>query len=172
MENKLIISEETVASRIHFVRGQKVMLDSDLAALYGVETRVLNQQVKRNVERFPVEFMFQLTEIEWENLMSQIATSSWGGRRKMPFVFTEHGAVMLASVLKSKQAVDASIFVVRAFIKLREFLNSHKELAKKIDELEGKYDKRFQAVFEAIKQLVQKENKPRKPFGFQIPKKK
>lgn len=144
------------------------MLDSDLAELYGVTTGRLNEQVSRNRERFPSDFAFQLTQQEFARLMSQIAISKKGrgGRRKLPYAFTEHGAVMLASVLNSPIAVQASIQVVRAFIRLRELLVSHKELAKRLDELEAKYDKQFAAVFEAIRQLMTPPNEPRREFGF------
>lgn len=119
------ISDELVVSKIHTVRGHKVMLDSDLAELYQVETRVLNQAVKRNMRRFPEDFMFALTEEEWGNLKSQIVTSSWGGRRKLPLVFTEQGVAMLSSVLNSEMAVDVSIQIIRVFTKMRELLSTH-----------------------------------------------
>jgi hypothetical protein len=143
----LIISER-IERAIHVVRGEKVMLDSDLAGLYGVTTGQLNQQVQRNRKRFPKDFAFRLTRKELTILRSQIVTSSsdWGGRRSMPLAFTEHGAVMLASVLNSPIAVEASIQVVRAFIRLRELLVSHKDLVKRLDELEAKYDKQFAVV--------------------------
>ena len=153
------------------------MIDSDLAVLYGVSTARLNEQVKRNSQRFPGDFMFQLTKKESNHLISQIATSSWGGRRKLPYVFTEHGAVMLASVLNSEVAVEASIQVVRAFIKLREVLTTHKELALQIEKLERRFgsrldehDKEIQTLFEAIRQLMQPPNPPRKRIGFKIGK--
>lgn len=130
------------------------MIDSDLSELYGVETKRLNEQVKRNIERFPEDFMFQLSRKEFEILKSQNATSSWGGRRTLPYAFTEHGTVMLASVLKSTIAIEASIQIVKAFVKFREILNSQVELAKKIDELEDKYDHQFKQVFEAIRKLM------------------
>ena len=154
-------------------RFQKVMIDEDLATLYGVETRALNQAVKRNLSRFPVDFMFQLTKEEFENLKSQSVISSWGGRRKLPYAFTEYGAVMLASVLNSPQAVEASIFVVRAFVKLREFLAGQNELSKRVDDLEEKiseleeqHDAKFHQVFEALRRLIRQENEPRNPVGF------
>jgi hypothetical protein len=123
-----IQSYEEIISQIYFIRGRKVMLDSDLARIYSVETMVLNQAVKRNAERFPIDFMFQLSRQELSNLISQTVISSWGGNRKLPFVFTEHGALMLSSVLNSSSAIDASIYVVRAFVKLREVLSMHREL--------------------------------------------
>ena len=169
-----------IVSRIFYIRGQKVMLDSDLASIYGVETKVLNQAVKRNMKRFPEDFFFQLTMDEWFSLRSQIVTLKISSipqkgnigrgkfRKFLPFVFTEHGALMLASVLQSDVAINAGIFVVRAFIQLRKFLESNKELAKKVEDLETKYDKKFSLVFEAIKQLMQKKIKPVKPVGFRI----
>lgn len=130
------------------------MIDSDLAELYGVETKVLNQAVKRNSSRFPEDFMFQLSGEEFKILRSQIVTSNWGGRRTLPYAFTEHGTVMLASILRSQTAVEVSIQIVKAFVKFREILTSQVELAKKIDELENKYDDQFKQVFEAIWQLM------------------
>ncbi len=127
---------EKIQNSIYEIRGQKVMLDEDLAAMYNVDTRRLNEQVKRNIVRFPIDFMFQLTQDKWENLMSQNATSSWGGRRKLPNVFTEHGVTMLASVIKSPQAIKINIAIVRAFISLREMASHYKELAEKISKLE------------------------------------
>jgi len=158
-----------IDNKIYLIRNRKVMIDADLAKIYGVSTSRLNEQVKRNFHRFPKDFMFELTRKEHENLMSQIATSRWGGRRKLPFVFTEHGAVMLASVLNSKVAVAASIQVVRAFVKLREVLSTHKELAAKFQLLENKLDKHdneIQALFEAIRQLMETPNPPRKKIGY------
>lgn len=176
VNKKIILTEEYISQQIFAVRGEKVMLDSDLAKIYGVETRVLNQAVKRNRRRFPSDFIFQLTAKEFANLTSQNVTSSgkaetgtWGGRRKMPYVFTEHGAVMLASVLNSEVAVEASIRVVRAFVKFREVVETHKQLAEKFQLLEtklGKHDKEIQMLFEAIRQLMQPVNEPRKKIGY------
>ena len=150
-------------------RSQRVMLDTDLAVIYGTTTKRLNEQVKRNRDRFPEDFMFQLTKEEWENLKSQIATSSqWGGRRTLPFAFTEHGAVMLASVLNTPIAVAASVQVVRAFIRLRTLLVSHEELARKVDALEKKYDAQFKVVFNAIRQLMEPPAPKRRQIGFQV----
>jgi len=169
-----------IASRIFFIRGQKVMLDSDLASIYGVETKVLNQAVKRNIKRFPEDFFFQLTMDEWYSLRSQFVTLEISsirqkeniGRGKFrkfsPFVFTEHGALMLAAVLQSEVAINAGIFVVRAFIKLREFLEINKELAKRIEELETKYDNQFSLVFQAIKEMIHQNSEPITPVGFRI----
>jgi len=162
------LSVDGVASKILTVRGVRVMLDSDLAALYGVTTARLNQQVSRNPHRFPADFMFRLTVADVTNMMSQIATSRsrWGGHRKPHRVFTEHGAVMLASILNSPVAVTASVQVVRAFVQLRGGLASHRELARRLDELESRYDGQFKAVFQAIRELMQPPAAPRKQIGF------
>lgn len=161
---------EDISSRILVIRGQRVMLDADLAMLYGVSTKALNQAVKRNLRRFPPDFMLQLTENELELLRSQIVTSKGrGGRRYAPYVFTEHGAVMLASVLNSDQAVDVSIFVVRAFVQLREMLSVHKELAAKFNELERKLSSHDQAIaglINAIRQLMSSPEPKNHPIGF------
>ncbi len=143
------------------------MLDEDLAEIYGVTTKRLNEQVKRNKDRFPEDFMFRLTVEEFAALRSQFATSRWGGRRYPPNAFTEHGAVMLASVLNSPIAVEASIQVVRAFVRLRELLTSHKELARKLADLERKYDQQFQVVFDAIRKLMEPPpEKEKRRIGF------
>jgi ORF6N domain-containing protein len=155
--------------RIFTIRGHRVMLDVDLAAVYRVLPKRLNQQVKRNRARFPSDFVFQLTANEVERLRLQNATTKRGrgGRRSRPYAFTEHGAVMLASVLKSAVAVDASIQVVRAFVRLRALAEAHKELAEKLDALEAKYDDQFRVVFEAIRQLMAPPPKPRETrIGF------
>ncbi len=136
MKNKIAANESLVISKIYLVRGQKVMIDDDLAQMYGVETRRLNEQVKRNLARFPKDFMFQITEKEHEILMSQIATSSWGGRRKMPYVFTEHGVLMLSSVLNSTTAIQVNIKIMRVYTKLREMLLTHKDILLKLEHLE------------------------------------
>lgn len=146
-----IIPALSIENKIYIFRGQKVMIDSDLSELYGVETKVLNQAVKRNSSRFPEDFMFQLSMEEFKILKSQIVTSSWGGRRSPPYAFTEHGTVMLASILKSQTAVDVSIQIVKAFVKFRELLTSQTELAKKVDGLENRYNSQFKQVFEAIR---------------------
>ena len=142
------------------------MLDQDLAALYGVETKRINEQVKRNKDRFQEDFMFQLTKEEFMNLKSQIATSKWGGRRKAPYVFTEQGVSMLSSVLNSKRAIQVNIQIMRTFVYLRQMLLANKNLSKRLDELEAKYDKQFQVVFEAIRQLMKPETKPKRRIGF------
>jgi len=158
---------ERVQNAIILIRGEKVILDSDLAELYGVTTTRLNEQVRRNQDRFPKDFAFRLTKPEFANLISQFATSSssHGGRRKPPLVFTEHGALMAANILKSDRAVEASVQVVRAFVKLRGMLASNVELAHKLDELERKYDQQFKIVFDAIRQLMTPVADA-KPIGF------
>ena len=150
------------------LRGQAVILDSDLAALYGVTVKRLNQQVMRNRERFPDDFCFQLSETEWRSLRLQNATSKGrGGRRYMPFAFTEHGAIMAATVLNSQQAVQMSVAVVRAFVRLRRLALSVESLARKVAALENKYDASFSAVFDAIRDLMETPEPPRKRIGFQ-----
>jgi hypothetical protein len=161
-----LVDMERIEHCIFDLRGKRVMLDVDLARLYGVETKRLNEQVKRNAERFPETFMFQLTSKEYENLKSQFATSSWGGRRKLPYAFTEHGAVMLASVLNSPIAIKASIAVVEAFVHLRQILHSNAELSKRLDALESKYDRQFKAVFDAIRSLMTPPEQRRRRIGF------
>ncbi|MBV6484828.1 MAG: hypothetical protein KFKLKKLM_01353 [Flavobacteriales bacterium] len=169
MSEKLIIPDEVVISKIYHLRDQKVMLDSDLAELYGVETRVLNQQVKRNEDRFPKDFMFQLTEEEWENLKSQNATSSWGGRRKLPYVFTEHGVLMLSSVLNSKKAIAVNIQIMRIFTKLREMILTHKDLLLEMEELRKKVvgqDDRIDMIYKYLLQFIKEQETPRVKIGF------
>ena len=157
------VSHETIERKIYLVRGKKVMLDSELAELYDVRTKELNKAVGRNLDRFPDDFMFQLSEEEAKILRFQIGTSSWGGRRYLPHVFTDYGILMLSSVLSSKRAVHVNIQIMRTFAKLRELLNTHKDLRLRIDELEKKYDQQFQVVFKAIKLLL--DDKPNKGFG-------
>ena len=174
MEEPVQLYDEII-SQIYFIRGRKVMFDSDLARIYGVETRILNQAVKRNANRFPIDFMFQLTQEELSDLMSQIVISSWGGRRKLPFAFTEHGALMLASILNSPSAIAASIYVVRAFVKLREVLSMHQELSEKISDLERRtfekldeHSDQLFLVFQALRELVYQKQELREPVGFKI----
>jgi hypothetical protein len=156
-----------VERRILFIRGQKVLLDADLAELYEVPTKRLNEQVRRNRKRFPEDFVFQLTREEFEGLRSQFATSSLhGGRRYLPFAFTEHGALMAANVLNNARAIRMSVEVVRAFVRLREMLLSNAELARKLDALERKYDEQFRVVFEAIRELMSCEEAPKRRIGF------
>ncbi|PKP47999.1 MAG: DNA-binding protein [Bacteroidetes bacterium HGW-Bacteroidetes-12] len=169
MSEKLIIPDEVVISKIYHLRDLKVMLDSDLAELYGVETRVLNQQVKRNEDRFPEDFMFQLTKEEWENLKSQNATSSWGGRRKLPYVFTEHGVLMLSSVLNSKKAIAVNIQIMRIFTKLREMILTHKDLLIEMEELRKKVvgqDDRIEMIYKYLLQFIKEQETPRTKIGF------
>lgn len=147
------------------------MLDFHLAALYDVETRVLNQAVQRNIERFPEDFMFQLSDNEIKNLTSQIVTSSWGGRRRSPYAFTEQGVAMLSGVLRSEKAIKVNIAIMRAFVQMRELIGQNKELKKKLDKMENKYDQQFRVVFEAIRQLIEKKNEPRDPVGFKTGRK-
>jgi len=153
---KELIPVEIIESKIYLIRGHKVMLDSELAELYEVETKVLIQAVKRNVQRFPEDFMFQLNDREFMNLRSQIVTSSsgHGGRRYIPYVFTEQGVAMLSSVLNSERAVQVNIAIIRAFVKLREMLSTNKDLARKLADMEKKYDSQFKIVFDAIRQLM------------------
>jgi hypothetical protein len=161
---------ERIERRILLIRGQKVMLSTDLAELYEVAPRVLVQAVMRNRERFPSDFMFQLTRAEHENLKSQFVTSSWGGaRRATPYAFTEQGVAMLSSVLRSPRAVQVNIAIMRAFVKLREILASHSELARRLDEMESRYDEQFRVVFDAIRDLMTPPNTPRRQIGFGMP---
>ena len=172
MSQKSLIPLQSVANRIHVIRGQRVMLDSDLAALYGVPTKALNQAVKRNSERFPVDFMFQLTVKEFEKWRSQIVTSNPGARmglRRAPYVFTEHGALQLASVLKSERAVEMSLLVVRAFVRLRELLASNKDLAAQFKKLERRLNVSDEAIAELyaiVRELMASPEKPKRKIGF------
>jgi len=161
-----LIPSEIIENKIYLMRGLKVMIDSDLAELYNVETRTLVQAVKRNIDRFPQDFMFQLNQDEFKILKSQFVISRWGGRRYLPYVFTEQGVAMLSSVLNSKRAISVNIEIMRAFVRLREMIASHKELSSKLAALEKKYDTQFKVVFDAIRQLmIQPEPKKRK-IGF------
>jgi len=150
-----IVTQERIIKFIMVLRGEKVILDSDLAQLYGVETRRLNEQVRRNLEKFPDDFMFQLTKDEFLNLKSQIATSnpSWGGRRKLPLVFTEHGALQAANVLNSQQANKMSVFIIRAFVRLREMALTNENLARKVDQLEDRVSDHDEILMELIKEI-------------------
>jgi hypothetical protein len=163
-----------IEQRIYIVRGVKVMLDTDLAALYGVPTKALNQQVRRNRRRFPSDFLLELTTSEVSNLRSQFATSSskggYGGRRYTVLAFTEQGVAMLSSVLNSDRAIDVNIAIMRTFVRLRQLLLGHAELAKRIDELEQRYDGQFQVVFDALRELTRlPEEPPRLRVGFSDP---
>jgi hypothetical protein len=168
-----VIPAERIERAILLIRGHKVMLDSDLAALYGVETKSLVRAVKRNVERFPADFMFQLSPEEFEHLRYQFGTSNMargrGGRRYAPYAFTEQGVAMLSSALRSPRAVAVNVEIMRAFVRLRQMLASHADLARKLDALERKYDAQFKIVFDAIRELmVPPEAKPRRKIGFRM----
>ncbi len=192
MKEKIIITTpiEVIQNKIYLIRSRKVMFDRDLAGLYGVETKILNRAVSRNRARFPEDFMFKLSKQEikmWENLRcqfdtssskysisnlnniknlrSQIVTSSWGGQRYAPHVFTEQGIAMLSSVLRSEQAIQVNIQIMRTFTKIREMITGNRELREKIEELEKKYDKKFKIVFQAIHQMLKEETKPQR-IGF------
>jgi hypothetical protein len=172
---KEFIVEKRILRNIMIIRGEKVILDSDLAELYGVETRRLNEQVRRNINKFPRDFMFQLTKEEFENLKSQIATSSsgWGGRRKPPLVFTEHGALQAANVLNSEQANKMSIFIVRAFVRLREMALTNEQLSRKVDQLEKRVSDHDEILIEMVREIRKLIDTPkpkgkRKPIGFII----
>jgi len=178
--SSLAIPPERIETRILLIRGEKVLLDADLAELYGVSTKRLNEQVRRNIDRFPPDFMFQLTREESENLRlhfgtsslrSQIATSNAGrgGRRYNPLAFTEQGVAMLSSVLRSERAVQVNIAIMRAFVKLREMLASHRDLTRRLDEMEKKYDAQFKGVFDAIRELMRPPERPRRRIGFRSP---
>ncbi len=160
MKSNSIVPIELIESRIHVIRGQRIMLDQDLASIYGVPTGVLNQAVSRNIDRFPEDFAFRLNKTEWANLKSQSVISSWGGRRSFPYVFTEHGALMLANILRSDRAIQMSIEVIRAFINLRRASSTHEALAKEAKEVKSfllkhaqKTDQEFRRVWNAIEKL-------------------
>ena len=163
------LSQETIERKIYFIRGKKVLLSHDLAGLYQVETKELNRQVKRNPDRFPEDFMFQLSKNEWVSLRCQIGASKRGGLRYLPYAFTEHGILILSSVLNSLRAREVNVQIIRTFVKQREVLNSHKDLKSRVDDLEKKYDGQFQVVFKAIKALIDekpKGNQGHKRFDF------
>ena len=173
MTKSLTLPDEVVISKIYLVRNHKVMLDIDLAELYNVETGRLNEQVKRNLDRFPVDFMFQLTNKEWESLRSQIAISKKGrgGRRYTPFVFTEHGVLMLSSVLNSQRAIQVNIRIMRIYTKLKGMLLTHKDILLKLEKLErrtSKHDQNFRIVFDYLKELLNPRTKPMRRIGFKL----
>ena len=157
---------EQITGKIFLIRDQKVMLDRDLAEMYGVQTKALKQAVRRNVNRFPPDFMFELKKEEFQNLRSQFVTSSWGGSRYLPMVFTEQGVAMLSSVLNSEHAIQVNIQIMRAFTQLRKMLTGHNDLRRKIEAMERRYDKQFQIVFEAIKLLLDEDERPEKKIGY------
>jgi hypothetical protein len=172
MENNIIINEESISGKIYIIRGIKVMLDRDLAEIYGVRAIRLREQVKRNIERFPNHFMFQLTKEETDFMVSHFAIPSYrhlGG--SLPYVFSEHGILMLANVLKSDQAITMSIKIIEVFIKIRELVSSNKDLLLKLERLESiitGHDNDIQSIFELIKQLLVEKNEPRNPIGFKL----
>ena len=168
------ISEGDVLEKIYVIRGLKVMLDRDLAEMYGVEVKRLNEAVKRNSARFPDDFMFQINKAEFQNLKSQIATSSWGGTRKLPYAFTEQGVAMLSSVLNSETAIQVNIQIIRLFTKMKELILDNKDLWMKIEKIEQnlvKHDDEIKVIFDYLKKLLIQENKPRNPIGFKISEK-
>jgi hypothetical protein len=172
----MVVPDEIIMSKIYFLRGHKVMLDKDLAELYGVETKVFNQSVKRNLKRFPSDFMFTLSEKETENLRSQIVTSSWGGTRYLPNAFTGQGVAMLASILNSDRAIAVNIQIVRIFTKVREMLSTHKDVLEKLDKMEREMlkqnqrsatlEKEIQLIFQTIKQLLDPPLHERRKIGY------
>ncbi len=172
MTTELQLKMETISGLIHYIRREKVILDVDLARLYGVEVKRLKEAVRRNIIRFPKDFLFVLSKKESVNLRSQIATSSWGGSRYQLFAFTEQGVAMLSSILNSEKAIEVNIAIMRAFVQMRKFFETNKELAEKIEELEqtvSSHDEDILLIFEAIKQLMHKKSQPMEPVGFKIP---
>jgi hypothetical protein len=181
-----LIAPEAIVPLVHWIRHEKVMLDFDLAALYGVQTGALNRAVKRNLDRFPADFMFQLSAEEWENLKCQFGISSdptslgsrvvtpdaHGGRRSAPFAFTEQGVAMLSSVLRSRRAVEVNIAIMRTFVQLRRLMDSNRDLARKIEDMEMKYDEQFAIVFDAIRRLIAEDTarkaQPAPEIGFHV----
>ena len=163
-----LITVENIREKILFIRGLKILLDRDLARLYGVETKRLKEAVKRNIDRFPKDFMFQLTKKEFENWRSQFASSNSVrmGLRYAPWAFTEQGVAMLSSVLKSKKAINVNIAIMRAFVELRKMIDANKELLERIEKMEERYDEQFLIVFKAIKELMRDEEKPKRKIGF------
>ena len=153
---------KNIQSKIYEIRNQKVMIDFDLAAMYEIETKVLNQAVKRNLDRFPDDFMFQIIEEEFNNLRSQFVTSSWGGKRYLPYAFTEQGVAMLSSVLKSKKAVQVNISIMRVFVAVKQMILGNTELSQKLSVLEAKYNKQFKDVYEAINYLMENKQQEEK----------
>jgi hypothetical protein len=191
MQEILTLPQKIIQEKIYYIRGEKVMFDRDLAVLYGVETKTLNRAVKRNMDRFPEDFMFQLNKQEnttflglqnitlnlksqvvtskkAKNLKYQIGTSSWGGKRKPSYVFTEQGVAMLSSVLKSERAIKVNIQIMRTFTQIRKMLISHKDLREKLEIMEKKYDKQFRVVFETLRLFLKEDEKPKKRVGFSL----
>jgi len=166
-----LITQEIIEQKIFLIRGKKVILDRDLALLYGIETKVFNQAVKRNLKRFPEDFMFQLNWEEAQLSRSQIVTLKGKNIKYLPYAFTEHGILMLSSVLNSDKAIEVNIQIMRTFTKLRELILVHKDLRIKIEDLEKKYDSQFKIVFTALRKLIDPPQKPKTPIGFIIPPK-
>jgi len=166
-EISVLTTSDFIATKILLLRGEKVLLDADLALLYGIETKRLKEAVRRNFDRFPDDFMFHLTNEEWQNLRTQNATSNWGGPRYPPFAFTEQGVAMLSGILNSSSAVQTNIAIMRTFVGLRKLMESNNELAAKIRQLEKKYDQRFRLVFDAIEKLIRQEQETQ-AIGFKI----
>lgn len=169
------VTDNDIVQKIYIVRGMKVMLDKDLAEMYGVETKRLKEAVRRNISRFPDDFMFELSELEMSNLRSQFATSSWGGVRYLPMAFTEQGVAMLSSVLRSERAIQVNIRIIRVYTRMKSLLLDNKELWLKMEKIEqalAKKDEEVQAIFKVLKNLLVKEEKPREPIGFKFPVKK
>ena len=154
MTSEALLPVERIETVIFYARGERVILDADIAVLYGVETKALVRAVKRNMDRFPQDFMFQLTPEEVSNLRYQFGTSSWGGRRYLPYAFTEQGVAMLSGVLRSEQAVKVNVEIMRAFVRLRRMVNEQAELARKLEALEERYDEQFKVVFDALRELM------------------
>lgn len=172
-KNEIQLADEIIMNKIYYIRGMKVMLDKDLAEMYNVETKRLKESVKRNIERFPEDFMFELTKEEFENLKSQIATSSWGGQRYLPYVFTEHGVLMLSSVLYSPVAIQANIRIMRVYTKIKEMFSTNKDVLLKLEQIEkqvGSNTENIRTIFQALKQLLNPPQKERNPIGYKIPK--
>jgi len=165
----IIVTDEVIMSKVYYIRGNKVMLDEELAALYEVSTKRLNEQVKRNMNRFPENFMFQLTMQEFNDLKSQFATSSWGGRRTAPYAFTEHGVLMLSSILTSERAVNVNIRIMRIYTKMREMIFTHKDILIQLEKIEKKvtgHDEDIQVIFNYFRQLLKIQKEPRPRIGF------
>jgi phage regulator Rha-like protein len=179
-KKEIALADEAIINKIYLIRDKKVMMDRDLAELYDVTTGNLNKAVKRNQKRFPEDFMFQLTEAEFKNLIFQNGTSSWGGTRKMPFAFTEQGVAMLSGVLNSDRAIEVNIRIIRIFTKLREMLLTHKDILLKLEKIEkelmqqgdrtAKNEDEIELIFSALKKLLNPPNPPREPIGFKVRK--
>jgi hypothetical protein len=169
---ELRLADDSIIQKIYYIRGMKVMLDKDLAEMYGVETRILNQSIQRNLRRFPEDFMFQLSVEEYSNLKSQIVISSWGGTRKLPFVFTEHGVAMLSGILNSERAIDVNIKIIRVFTKMREMLSTHKDILLKLEQMERQVtsnSEEIQTIFNVLRELINPPDEERTPIGYKVP---